>query len=252
MRRSNIGGGISDAGSSGFTLIELIVATAVSAVVISIVSVCLSFALRVWQSTANRKPDQTFRMAELLERQLAEFDPTPVNFEHGARPLFTGQSNSICFITSHSVKAISGGVPVAVRYSYDANAKVLSYSEMVMNPYRPALLEQFANSSGEQGEVRSYKVDFPQLTLSYAGVGAKEFSQSWASDLAAPQEVLLSWEGTDRVAHSMVCMVNLPFPTQANQMNSVTPGGVPSMPSNLNPPSAPPTAPPSTPPGGLP
>ncbi len=226
-RRPDTGFRISDPG--GFTLIELIVATAISALVIGIVSVCLSFVLRVWQKTANSKPDQTFRMVELLERQLAECDPTPINFEHGSRPLFVGSSNSICFITAHSVKAISKGVPVAVRYTYDSGSGVLSYSELVLNPYRPESLKEFAagkDPSGQFGEVRSYKVDFPKLAFSYAGKDAGAFSESWDSAGDLPLEILLSWEGADRAAHAIVCMVNAPFPIQGNFLNSSAPGGV--------------------------
>lgn len=215
--------------SAGFTLIELIVATAISALVIGIVSVCFSFALRVWQMTTKSKPDQTFRLAELLQRQLAEADPTPINFEQGARPLFAGDANSICFITSHSVKAISRGVPVAVRYTWDAGSQVLSYSELVLNPYRPAELEKFAaarNGAGEKSDVRSYKVDIPKFTLSFAGKDAKEFSPSWDSTEELPLEILLNWEGPDRTVHSMACMVNSPFAIQGSLLNPSTPGGL--------------------------
>jgi prepilin-type N-terminal cleavage/methylation domain-containing protein len=243
----------SEPGSGGFTLLELIVATAISALVIGIVSVCFSFALRMWQTTVNRKPDQTIRLAELLQRQLAECDPTPINFEHGSSPLFIGKANSICFITSHSVKAISKGVPVAVRYTYDSGSRELFYAEMVMNPYRPQLLEQFANSTGEQGQVRVYKVDFPKFTLNYAGKSSSEFSPSWTSTEDIPLEILLSWEGTDKAAHSMVCMVNSPFPIEMNLLNSPVPGvGIPTMPGGIVP-SAPAGGftPPSSSPGGF-
>lgn len=213
----------------GFTLIELMVATAISALVIAIISVCLSFALRMWQSTVNRKPDQTFRMAQLLQRQLAECDPRPINFPNGSRPLFIGKSNSICFITSYSVKAISKGVPVVARYTYDPGSRVLYYAEMVMDPYRPQSLEQFAlggNSSGERSQVRSYGVDFPGFALSYAGKNAREFIQSWASTQELPLEILLTWKQTNGDGHSMVCMVNSPFPIQVNLLNPSMPGGL--------------------------
>ncbi len=216
-------------GPGGFTLIELMVATAISALVIGIISVCLSFSLRVWQKTVRAKPDHTLLMAQLLQRQLSECDPIPINFQSGSRPLFQGKSDSICFITSQSVKAISKGVPVAVRYTYDPGTRVLSYAELVMNPYRTQALEQFAaggSPSGTRAEVRTYRVDFPKFSLAYAGKEAREFSGSWLSTEALPVEILLNWKGVDGVAHSMVCMVNSPFAIESNFLNASTPGGL--------------------------
>ncbi|MGC8490436.1 MAG: PulJ/GspJ family protein [Syntrophobacteraceae bacterium] len=214
-------------GPGGFTLIELMVATAISALVIGIISVCLSFSLRVWQKTVRAKPDHTLLMAELLQRQLSQCDPRPINFEHGSRPLFQGKSDSICFITSDSVKAISKGVPVAVRYTYDPGSRVLSYAELVMDPYRTQALEQFAAGGSPSGtQVRAYRVDFPKFSLAYAGKEAREFSGSWLSTEALPVEILLKWKGVDGVAHSMVCMVNSPFAIESNFLNASTPGGL--------------------------
>ncbi len=229
MKIYNIKSGRFDSGRGGFTLIELVVATAVSALVIGIVSVCFSFTLRVLEKTTRSRPDLSLRMVELLQRQLAESDPTPINFERGAAPLFTGNSTSLCFVTAHSVKAISKGVPVVVRYSFDSASGVLSYSEMVMNPYQPAALENFAagtTPSGQNSRVRVYRIHFPKFTLSYAGKNGSEFLQSWNSTSELPVEILLGWTAKDRVARSMVCMVNSPFPIQVNLLNPATPGGL--------------------------
>lgn len=207
--------------AGGFTLIELIVATAISALVIGIVSVCFSFALRVWENTQNRRPDKTFQLAELLQRQLAECDPTPIKFDNGERTLFIGRTDSIAFVTAHSVKAISQGVPVVARYTYDPDSRVLSYSEIVLNPYNPASIERFAAgrySSAQQTGVFSYVIDFPKFALSYAGKNSQEFSQSWDSADKLPVEVLVGWKGNDSAAHSLVCMVNSPFPIQADML----------------------------------
>ena len=81
----------------GFTLIELILATAISALVIGILSVCFSFTLRVWQGTQNQKPDQTFQLADLLNRQLAECDPKPIKFTGGVQHSVCRATELDCF-----------------------------------------------------------------------------------------------------------------------------------------------------------
>ncbi|HIJ69033.1 MAG TPA: prepilin-type N-terminal cleavage/methylation domain-containing protein, partial [Deltaproteobacteria bacterium] len=54
-RRAQRAGYMPDAGCrKGFTLIELILATAISALVVGILSVCFAFTLRVWQGTQNQ------------------------------------------------------------------------------------------------------------------------------------------------------------------------------------------------------
>ncbi len=213
----------------GFTLIELILATALSALVIGILSVCFSFAMRAWLSTQNQKPDETFQLADLLKRQLSECDPTPVRFtDNSVHPLFSGQTNSIVFVTAHSVKAISQGVPVVAHYMYDPNSRVLSYSELLLNPYHPAAIENFlaARSSGKKGtNINSYGVDFPEFVLAYAGKESKEFSQSWDSTNELPVEVLLRWKGNDSVIHAQICMLNAPFSIAVPKILAPAAGG---------------------------
>src|SRR5208337_3756725 len=166
----------------------------ISALVVGILSVCFAFTLRVWRSTQNPQPDQTFQLAVLLNRQLAECDPTPIKFTGGVRPLFAGQENSIVFVTAHSVKAISQGVPVVARYAYDPNSRVLYYSELLLDPYHPDSIERFLAgrfSGKKETEFRSYGVEFPEFVLAYAGKESKEFVQAWNAVDQLPVEVLL-------------------------------------------------------------
>lgn len=212
----------------GFTLIELILATAISALVVGILSVCFAFTLRVWQGTQNQKPDQTFQLADLLNRQLAECDPKPIKFKDSAHPVFTGQPNSIAFVTAHSVKAISQGVPVVARYTYDPNSRVLSYSELLLDPYHTGSIEKFLAgrfTSKKATEFRSYGVDFPEFVLAYAGKESKEFLQAWDAVDELPVEVLLRWRAKDSVVHARVCMVNSLFSIEVPKVPAPGVGG---------------------------
>ncbi len=214
----------------GFTLMELVLATAISALVVGILAVCFSFTLRVWQSTQNKKPDQTFQLADLLNRQLAECDPKPIKFPNGARLVFAGQPNSIAFVTAHSVKAISQGVPVIARYTYDPDSRVLYYSELLLDPYHTDSIDRFLaiGSYGRQGtEVRAYGVDLPEFVLAYAGKESNRFSQSWMAMDELPVEVLVRWRANDSVVHSRACMLNAPFPVEVPKALAPGVGAVP-------------------------
>jgi len=201
----------------GFTLVELVLATAISVLVVGILAVCFSFTLRVWQNAQNQKPDQASLMADLLKRQLAECDPNPIRFSDSTvHPLFTGKSDMLVFVTAHSIKAISQGVPVAARYTYDRNARVLYYSELVLDPYHTKKLERFVAGQSENKEntTASYGVDFPEFALAFAGKEAKQFSETWPAGDNLPVEVLLRWKGNDSVVHAKICILNAPFTIQ--------------------------------------
>lgn len=215
---------------SGFTLIELILATAISAIVIGILSACLSFSLRAWESSQNRRPDQTILLVDLLKKQLAEVDPTPIKFEDGMRPLFSGNSTSIVFATSHSVKAISQGIPVAVRYSYDAGSKTLFYAERPLDPYHSKLILDFAQPKASGNDTaRSFTVDLGGFSLAYAGKDEKQFSEGWNKTNEIPIEILLTWNGQDSKSYSQTLMLNCPFAIQIDKSQAPalqTGGGV--------------------------
>lgn len=216
---------ISSGSDRGFTLIELLLATAISAVVIGILSVCLSFTLRAWESTQNKKPDQSAAVVEMLKSQLSEFDPTPVQFAEGKHLLFNGQSTSLAFATSHSVKAISRGVPVIVRYIFDARSKVLLYAEIPFDPYHPDRIKEFLamkTNTGEVSTVRFYQVGIEDFSFSYMG-GEKtsNFTEKWDEQDKFPNTVLVNWKTQDTGGFSQAIEVNLPFTIETTQKQAM-------------------------------
>ncbi len=216
-------------GRKGFTLIEVILATAISALVMVILSVCLSFALRAWEDTQDHKPDQSAALADLLKRQLAEFDPTPIKFEEGAHPYFSGQAQSLAFATSHSVKAISGGVPVIARYLYDPAAKTVYYAEIPLNPYDPDTVKDFVKagvSTDAKAIIRFYAVEIANFELSYSGgEGSSQNSDKWDQKDEFPTSVIMRWKAPDSEDFSQAFSVNSPFSIEIKQKLSTGPMG---------------------------
>lgn len=212
---------------SGFTLIELVLATLISTLVVGMLSVCLSFALRAWESVQDRKPDQTSAFLDLFKEQLAEFDPTPIRFADGLRPLFAGQPLAIAFATAHSVKAISHGVPVIARYVYDPKSRVLYYAEMPFDPYHPKLIEEFLQSGptpSDKRDSRFHAIDLPGFSLGYAGKEQQQFAESWEEENQVPVSVLLRWNGQDSAPYAQILMVNSPFAVEAGKQQTTGSG----------------------------
>jgi len=216
--------------SSGFTLIELVLATLISMLVVGIMSVCLSFVLRVWESTQNRRPDQSRALVDLLKNQLSEFDPTPIKLTEGPHSFFTGDAKSIAFATSRSVKAISKGVPVVARYAFDPKNKVLFYAEMPLDVYHPKLISEFMQAKpalSEKGGGRFHKVELDNFALSYGVKEGGRFQDNWEQASGSPVSVLLNWNTNDGTKFAQLLIVNSPFsiPEDLQPKPFQTPGG---------------------------
>lgn len=185
--------------SSGFTLLELVLATLISSLVIGILSVCLSFSLRTWERQQNQKRLDTPAILGLLKLQLVEFYPLPITLDGQARALIAGERNSLALATDHSVKAISGGVPVIARYVFVPGEKNLYYAEMPLDPYHPERIQEFMRA--RPGKDRSYPrflpVQMDEFSLSYAAEEKESYTDSWEADQAPPRAVMIKWKLKD-------------------------------------------------------
>jgi len=214
--------------NSGFTLIELVIATVISTLVIGILSACLSFALRAWESTQNRVPEQSALLVDLLKRQLAEYDPTPIKFEEGSHPFFTGDVRGLAFATSHSVKAISQGVGVIAHYSYDRQSKTLLYSELPLDPYHPKVIKEFMQAKPADGgkeKTRFFAVGIEDFAVSFGAKDKNQFDENWRKEDGPPGSILLKWATLDGRVFSQLLMVNSPFEIKVDKKQQLVPSG---------------------------
>ena len=198
----------------GFTLLELMLATLISTLVIGILSVALTFSLKMWERRQDQKPEEFPMIVDLLTMQLAEFDATPVSSQFGAsKPLFIGDENSLIIATDHSVKALSNGVPVFARYTYLAEDKTLYYSEIPMDPYHPETLREFieVEPSRKSSWPRFYPIEVDDFYLEYADEVEGNYVESWDSPDKLPQMVLISWT-LDETSFSRTITPDLLFP----------------------------------------
>lgn len=186
--------------NGGFTLLELVLAMFISSLVMGIMAVSLSFALRTWERQQNQKPFGTPTVIELLKWQLAQFSAISTKVEGQPRVLFSGDRQSITFATDHSVKAITRGVPVIARYVYSARDKRLFYAEVPLDPYHAEVfdeLQQLAPDKKDTGYPRFYVFDMEGFSLTYAREEKTNLEESWDGDSAAPTAVLVTWKTKD-------------------------------------------------------
>jgi hypothetical protein len=200
--------------SGGFTLVELVLATMISAMVIGIFSVALSLSLRVWERQQNREPSDLPSLLELLKWQLAEFEPILIREEGKQHSIFQGDEHSLSFATDYSVRAISKGVPVIARYVFVPGRGELYYAEMPLDPYHPEPIRRFLrmNPGESKGWPRFYLIQVGDFALSYRGEEGNEAVPSVEEGTGIPSVVMVKSASPENSAlFSAALTVNSPF-----------------------------------------
>jgi prepilin-type N-terminal cleavage/methylation domain-containing protein len=206
-------------GSAGFTLVELVIATLISSLVMGIVAVALGFSLRIWERQQRQNPSDMPAVVELLKWQLATFEPQPVRVDQESMPIFKGDAHSLTFATTHSVKAISRGAPVLVRYLFVPSDKALYYIEIPFDPYHPEPIEQFLKlTPGKDTKRRGFfSTAVSNLSFSFAAQdGSEGFEEKWEEGSGVPEMVVVKWspDGQSRFTAAVVPNSLFPKPVQ--------------------------------------
>jgi hypothetical protein len=200
---------------AGFTLLELLLATFISALVIGILSVTLSVTLRIWEKNRGTEPgdQEVVRLLEVMTLQLATFNPTPMILGDDKQQqwLFFGNRNNLSFASTYSIKSISKGAPVVCRYMYIPGSKRLYYAEMPMDPYHPDPLKTFLKSgpSEKDGWPRYYSMEMQlaDLHFGYRGQDFKDYVDVWEETKSLPLRILVRLtvrQGADKVEYTRV------------------------------------------------
>lgn len=200
--------------SSGFTLVELVLATLISALVIGIFSVALSISLRAWERQQNRETSDVPSLLQLLKMQLTTFEPVQINSEGKRRIIFEGDEHSLAFATSYSVRAISKGIPVIARYVFIPGRGELYYAELPLDPYHPEPIEKFLqlNPGIRKAWPHFFVTEVAEFSLSYVGKEREAPNSSFDPTTGLPVAVAvkcISKGGAD--TFNTLMFLNSPF-----------------------------------------
>jgi len=190
----------------------------ISVLVMGILTVSMSFSMRVWERQREAVPNNMPRLLDFMKWQLANFDPVTIKVENESHPIFLGRSDSMAFATDHSVKAISGGVPVVARYVYSPENKALSYAEIPLDPHHPDRINEFLQMNPEKTKTwpRFYSTQVEDFSLAYIGREEGGVSESWDNELEIPQAVLVKWSSSQESAvYTELIFPNFLFPKMA-------------------------------------
>ncbi len=200
---------------AGFTLLELLLATFISAMVIGILSVTLSVALRIWERNRGTEPgdQEVVRLLEIMTLQLATFNPTPMTLGDDKQKqwLFFGNRHNLSFASTYSIKSISKGAPVICRYVYIPGSKRLYYAEMPMDPYHPDPLKKFLKTGPSEKDswprYYSMEMQLADLHFGYRGQDFKDYVDVWEETKSLPLRILVQLsvrQGADKVEYTRV------------------------------------------------
>ncbi len=212
----------------GFTLVELVLATLISTLVIGILSVSLGFSLRVWERQQNPKPRELSCLLNLMKWQLAQFDPEPIALGTESGPLFRGEKTSLAFATDYSVKALSKGVPVIARYVFVPSERALYYAEVPLHPNDADGIREFleVRPGKHRGWPPFYAVPAAEFSLGYIEKdGTGDSAGSWEGEESVPAGVVVTWnDGTSAVPSVRLIVPNFLFHRKA--LSPLQPGGL--------------------------
>jgi len=200
---------------AGFTLLEMLLATFISSLVIGILSVTLSVALRIWEKNRGTEPgdQEVVRLLEVMTLQLATFNTTPMILGDDKQQqwLFFGNRHELSFASTYSIKSISKGAPVVCRYVYIPGSKRLYYAEIPMDPYHSDPLKKFLKSgpSEQDGWPRyfSMEMQLDDLHFGYRGQDFKDYVDVWEETKSLPLRILVRLtvrQGGDKIEYTRV------------------------------------------------
>lgn len=176
----------------GFTLVELLLATFISALVIAIASVSLSFSLRIWERNQYRDPPSGAQLLDLLQLQIGSFYPFQVRYEGGKRTILSGDGSSLLLATGYSVRALSKGAPVLARYVFNEQTHKIYYAEIPLDPYHEERTKDFVRAAADEdkdGPFRFYAIEAAQWEFGYRDPESDDFSDAWDKPTGLPSSI---------------------------------------------------------------
>lgn len=183
--------------SKAFTLMEVIIAISVGAMVMGIVATALSLSVRAWEKARKPADSNLYDLIELLTKQLVFINRSPVPYRNGMAPIFIGKENELFFATNLSPIGSSRNCPVIVHYAFDKNTSALTYREMVMpgkSSANSTVVDEFLDNKG--GNVVAVN-GVSGFSITYFEKGATAGVNFWEKPGTFPDKVKLEFRLQD-------------------------------------------------------
>jgi len=184
-----------DAGG-GFTLLELLIAMALTSLVMLMVSSSLSFTSRMWIRAEDRqeKAGSVGSLVDLMGMQIGGYYAFDSG-KAGNLPVVKGTATTLFVVTTHSVKSLNGGAPVVAAYLFDESSGKVAYYEIPADFGRLELLREFMRAP-HLTEAKSVAYDAAGFELAYVSDSRDEPYHEWSGSMQGLLEIKIRWRET--------------------------------------------------------
>lgn len=226
----------------GFTLLELIIAITLMAILVLVLSLGLRTGLRAWTrgKETNAIIVNASAVEDLLGRQMRASVTAPGGIPEGGIPegdsdmsrfaLFRGDEHDILFTTTSAPMGSRGGGIFLVRYTYDEEEGTLTYAQKIvtrpedldearkLNADKDNREEEWETSRVEGIQFLSFRFHERQENGQEVPRSPSDWAEKWDVDHGTPDAVGLAWsfEGQqDENDESWRIFPAAPFPIEA-------------------------------------
>ncbi len=183
----------------GFTLIEVLIAITIGAMVIGIVAVAFSLTIQNWERAKTLSSYSTEKFANFFARQLMCLYNKPIPIHGRNRLIFQGEKSRLIFATTFSPIGISGNCKIIAKYQFIKDKHILQYEQIALNqPTISAInMDNFLFSrsinKAENNLITTVSIDnIKDFSIGYMSKDDASFRDSWNEPATAPYKVIIT------------------------------------------------------------
>ncbi len=213
--------------TSGFTLIEVLIAITIGAMVIGIVAIAFSLTIRNWERAKTQPPYSIENLANFFARQLTHLYGKPVPILGQNRLIFRGEKSKLVFVTTFSPLGISGNCKVIAKYQFIKDRHTLRYEQIVFNKPTISSINMnnflFSTSTGrpENKLITTVSIgNIEDFSIGYMSKDDTSFRDSWNEPATIPYKLLITIS-TSRKPRKIFRLV---YPELLNGTVNINPG----------------------------